>query len=58
VLQHHQVFPSHENATGGINARDWFATRALVGLLANSGRPGNPDEVAAQAYTFADALLT
>lgn len=40
----------------GMDLRDWFAGQALVGWLAD-GSATNCEEVAAEAYAFADAML-
>lgn len=42
----------------GMTLRDYFAAAALQGMLANA-QPGDgtPEEFAADAYAFADAML-
>jgi hypothetical protein len=47
--------PKAEEFRGG-ELRDWFAGQALVGWLAD-GSATNCEEVAAEAYAFADAML-
>lgn len=44
--------------TRGMTLRDYFAAAALQGMLANA-KPGDgtPEEFAADAYSFADAML-
>ena len=55
------AFPSdeQENYTGGMSLRDYFAGKALQGLLANPvTRPGNvADTVVAAAVRCADAMI-
>lgn len=41
----------------GMTLRDWFAGKALAGILANSNREGTPKEYAHDAYEQADAML-
>jgi hypothetical protein len=46
--------------TPGMTLRDWFAGQALAGIFAsgNVTLPFNgPEEAAARAYQFADAML-
>lgn len=63
----HDVF---ESGYGGISMRDYFAAKALQGLLANPGGPiqangmsgwswcnCSPEDVAYLAYSLADAML-
>jgi len=62
------VFPTSNPATAssatnpylpstGMKLRDYFAGQALVGLLADTSVRGDPDNFAAKAYRFADAML-
>lgn len=64
------AFPVPEQSHYGLSLRDYFAAKALQGLLANPGGPiqrhemhgwgftnCNPDNVAATAYGMADAML-
>ncbi len=37
--------------------RDWFAGQALAGILANHMQYTQPDNVAAEAYRMADAMM-
>ena len=55
-----------EPQRAGMTLRDWFAGQALAGILANPvtihgqdglGSPMLPDQVAADAYATADAML-
>jgi hypothetical protein len=44
----------------GMGMRDWFAGRALEGILANpedEAMDASPEEIAQLAYKFADAML-
>lgn len=45
-----------EYADGGMTLRDYFAAKALQGLISNSLN-GTPDGAAKIAYEFADAML-
>lgn len=45
-----------EGAAAGLSKREYFAAKALSGMLA-SGQ-GNPEKLAADAYAYADAMLT
>lgn len=40
-----------------INLRDYFAAKALQGLLSNSEVQGTPHEFAERAYSMANAML-
>ena len=52
------AFPCGKNT--GINMRDYFAAAALTGLLAvdRAGGGLSPTQIAQQAITFAEAMLT
>lgn len=41
----------------GMSLRDWFAGKALAGLLADPNCDGSYKGVAESAYGFADAML-
>ena len=41
----------------GMTLRDWFAGKALQGMLADPERRGSYGEFAKHAYAFADAML-
>jgi hypothetical protein len=41
----------------GMTLRDWFASQALVGLIADPSRDGSTDDRARYAYAYADAML-
>ena len=59
------AFPTHPDGQGhplftGMTLRDYFAGQALAGVLANqesTSLDGTPEEFAADAYSFADAML-
>lgn len=52
------AFPSSDAQTGGLSVRDYFAAAALQGLIAaGADRHRDDDEVAAEAFAFADAML-
>jgi hypothetical protein len=48
------AFPHDGNH--GMTLRDWFAGRAVLGLL--DVTPLDPEKVASRAYAVADAMLT
>lgn len=50
--------PRHQILGGGMSLKDYFAAHALQGLLAYYGNPSHRyDEIAMQAYTFAEAMI-
>jgi hypothetical protein len=57
----YEVMPSVERHTyTGMTLRDYFAAKAMVGILANDSNPG-PEQVphiVASAYILADAMLS
>lgn len=55
------AFPSHFNTAiregmGGMTLRDYFAAKALSGLVVN-GENFDPAKLTAYCYEFADAML-
>jgi hypothetical protein len=48
---------THYGSRSGISVRDYFAAKALQGLLADSEREGTWSEFAEDAYSCADAML-
>jgi hypothetical protein len=42
---------------GGMTLRDWFAGKALEGLLAGRGAAHTHESRAVDAYAYADAML-
>jgi len=56
------AFPSgHDPKTGtadkGMKMRDYFAAKALQGMLAEPSLKATPQEFAQKAYMIADAML-
>jgi hypothetical protein len=51
------AFPTHLNLTQGMTLRDYFAAKAMQGLLSDSGVSGTPEEFATRAYNMADAMI-
>jgi len=56
------AFPSgHDPKTGtadkGMKMRDYFAAKALQGMIAEPSLKATPDEFAQKAYQMADAML-
>ena len=58
------AFPSEANSSHekwhGMNLRDWFAGKALEGMLAKFGGSGNADErfdESVRSYDYADSML-
>ena len=41
----------------GMSLRDYFAAKAMQGLMADSNVCGTPDEIACAAYEIADAMI-
>ena len=41
----------------GMTLRDYFAAKALTGMLADSELKATPDEFATRSYALADAML-
>ena len=57
-----QAFPMHYNGFEGMTLRDYFAAKALQGILAGSGDEEglveyDADRLARQVYGMADAML-
>ncbi len=50
------AFPTHLNLTQGMTLRDYFAAKAMQGLLASEVNAPR-HEFAAEAYAMADAML-
>jgi len=46
-----------ETVSDEVVLRDWFAGQALAGILANHMQYTQPDNVAAEAYRMADAMM-
>jgi hypothetical protein len=41
----------------GMTLRDYFAAKAMQGMLSDTALVGTPDEFAIKAYAMADAML-
>lgn len=53
------AFPVSETATHcGISMRDYFAAKALLGLISNPQYAGDMRLISARAYEHADAMLS
>jgi hypothetical protein len=52
-----QAFPRTATQRNGMTLRDYFAAKALQGLLACSEADGTNDDFARWAYKYADAML-
>jgi hypothetical protein len=60
-----QAFPAFEHhpdymqmmAVGGMTLRDYFAAKALQGLLSDTTVRSTPEEFAANSYMVADAMM-
>jgi hypothetical protein len=50
------AFPTHLNLTQGMTLRDYFAAKAMQGMLADPNTPEIID-IAGAAYEVADAML-
>lgn len=48
--------PTFSSYDSGMSLRDYFAAKALIGIIAN-GSAGDWDEAAKYAYLAADAML-
>lgn len=46
-----------QRLSGGMSLRDYFAAKALSGMLSNPELCGAPEDAATAAYAMADALL-
>ena len=52
------AFPIGQNALNdGMELRDYFASKALQGMLTNSNYDGYKDDYSRWAYEYADAML-
>jgi hypothetical protein len=50
-----KAFPNHRSE--GMTLRDYFAAKALQGLMADHTRDNYPREFAEYAYELADAMI-
>jgi hypothetical protein len=53
----HTIEHLHEPVTTGMTLRDYFAAKALQGILSDSYDYSDRDRIATKAYEFADAML-
>jgi hypothetical protein len=53
----HTIEHLHEPQTTGMTLRDYFAAKALQGLLSESYDFSDRNRIAVKAYDFADAML-
>ena len=53
----HTIEHLHEPVTTGMTLRDYFAAKALQGLLSDSYDFSDRNRIAVKAYDFADAML-
>jgi hypothetical protein len=53
----HTIEHLHEPVTTGMTLRDYFAAKALQGLLSESYDFSDRNRIAVKAYDFADAML-
>ena len=51
------AFPHTEPVTTGMTLRDYFAAKALQGLLSDSYDFADRNRIAEKAYDFADAMM-
>ncbi len=51
------AFPQYERMDGGMSLRDYFAAKAVSGLLSDSEVKANAQEFAERAYAVADAMI-
>jgi len=52
------AFPRHAyDGHDGMTLRDWFASQALAGMLADTNVKAGADKIAWCAYALADAML-
>jgi hypothetical protein len=56
VLIDRRYDPDFDYETG-MDLRDYFAAKAMQGLLSDTSVKGSPDEFATRAYRVADAML-
>lgn len=48
---------THDSSIQGMDLRDYFAAKALTGLLAEANMDYNDAAIAALAYNLADAMI-
>lgn len=50
-----KAFPTHREE--GMDLRDYFAAKAMQGMMADHTRDNYPEEIAEHAYGIADAMM-
>lgn len=50
-----KAFPT--NRSEGMDLRDYFAAKAMTGMMADHTRDNYPEEIAEHAYKIADAMM-
>lgn len=50
-----KAFPTHREE--GMDLRDYFAAKAMQGMMADHTRDNYPEEIAEHAYRIADAMM-
>ena len=50
-----KAFPTHREE--GMDLRDYFAAKAMQGMMADHTRDNYPEEIAEHAYKIADAMM-
>ena len=53
----HTIEHLHQPVTTGMTLRDYFAAKALQGMLSDDAAFSERNRVAVKAYDFADAML-
>lgn len=51
------VMDSQDRCVGGMSIRDYFAAKAMNGLISDSTVKDTPDRIAKGAYAVADAMI-
>jgi hypothetical protein len=57
VYSHGQASYEDSDYADGMTLRDYFAAKAMHGLLSCQHLTGVPQEIAAASYSYADAML-
>jgi len=50
-----KAFPNHRSE--GMELRDYFAAKAMQGMMADHTRDNSPKEITEYAYQIADAMM-
>jgi len=57
-MNNQPAFPSPYDDQEGMTLRDYFAAKAMQGIIStNTSFLHNPEQLAAKAFEFADAML-